>query len=334
MRHKITYIILGMFLCILSSAVFFGYGKGESAPIAEAAKRTFTLDGELYTANNLGLIQKIEGPKDVKYFFGESDEVVLFGKNFMSQNSNTGGVNLFILKKGESEAKKITEEFVEFALLDNAKRNVLFLTPEGRIKKQKLDSNDAEEIADFASVPSISPDDQRLALKKMPEDWTPGGYTEGSPGIIIRDIKTGKERVLADQEADHAAFWTPDGNFLYFFGDNGSGFDSLFLINDDGTERTLLTNVGVSQYNPETIVPSISEPPIISKDGRFFIYESDKEIWLVETDLAQRVTVDARRIGYGVSPQWEVDGESISVIAGGNRSASVITLNLDGTVVK
>ncbi len=333
MKHKITYVALGVFLCLLSGAIFLGYGKGEVPAQVEAAKRSFVLDGELYTVDNLGKTQKLTDLKDIKYLFGESNDALLFGKNFTAQNSHSSGMNLYVMKKDNNEARKITEELVEFALLDTAKTSVIFLTPEGKIKKQRLDGGNSVEIADLASAPSISPDDERIAFKKMPKDWTPGGYSDGSPGIVVREIKTGKERVVADQEADHAAFWTPDGRFIYFFGDNGFGFDSLFIINSDGSERTLLTNAELSEYNPETAVPSISEPPIISRDGRMFVYESDKEIWLVETSVEEKKLVDARRIGYGINPQWEKDGETISVVTGGKGKASLITLDISGNVI-
>lgn len=336
MQYKITYIALGVFLCLLSGAIFLGYGKGEDLTKAEASKHSFSLDGELYTVDNSGKAQKLTDSKDIKYVFGESDDVIIFGKNYTAQNPHSSGVNLFLMKKGSTETKKITEEVVEFALLDTAKKNVFFLTIEGKIKRQGLDNDKAEVVAELASIPSISPDDQFLAFKKMPQDWTPGSYSDGSPGIIIKEIKTGEERILADKEADHAAFWTPDGKFLYFFGDNGFGFDSLFIINNDGTERTLLTNIGLSEYNPEIVVPSISEPPIISKDGRFFVYESDREIWLIDTDLENKKLINARHIAYGISPRWEKDGELISVVVGGNGQkgkASLITVDINGNVI-
>jgi Tol biopolymer transport system component len=336
MNYKPTYIIFGILVCFILGATFFVHNNGEVVIKAEAANYSFSFNGELYTVDSTGKTKKLTNSKDVKYVFGESDELILFGKNYTAQNNHSNGMSLFVMKKGNGEAKKVTSEIVEFALLDTAKKNILFLTPDGKIKKQGLGNGNTEVVAELASIPSISPDDKFLAFKKMPQGWVSGAYSEGSPGIVIKEIATGKERVLADKEADHAAFWTPDGKYLYFFGDNGFGFDSLFIVNNDGTERTLLTNIGLSEYNPEVVIPSISEPPIISNDGRFFVYESDREIWLVETDLKNKKVIAARRIAYGISPRWKKDSELISIVAGGDMlkdELSMVLVDMYGNLI-
>lgn len=336
MTNKFKYISSGVVLCLLVGALFLYPHDQVAVLTAEAAKRSFALDGELYIADSKGISTKVGTGREVRAVYGETENDVLIGKDLKINNSHSSDVGLFFVDKTTSEAKKVTEDRIEFALLDNAKKNVLFLTPEGKIKRKNLATNYEEEIADLASIPSISPDDKYLAFKKMPEGWTAGDYSEGSPGVVVREIASGKERVMADQEADHAAFWTPDGSYMYFFGDNGYGLDSLFMIDSSGENRTLLTNIDLKEYDPKTIIPSISEPPIISQDGRYFIYESDREIWLVDIDTEQRKMRDARRIGYGISPAWEKDSESVSIVFSGNgqkSKPSIILVDLEGNLL-
>jgi hypothetical protein len=337
MHNKLSYIFLGFLLCLLSGAFFLGYLSPSELPHETfAASRTIVYEGDLYTVNNQSDTLKITSKGDIRKLFGERPGQILVGKGYKILNEQSFAVDLFLLDNNGKDIKKIGDKPAEYALFDNRGTSVIYLSTDGVVRKHDIMTGEDVEIANRASVPSLSPDDSKLAYKKMPEGWTPGEYADGSPGIVVKDIKTGKERILADKEADHAAFWTPDGRFIYFFGDNGYGIDSLFMIDSDGKNRTLLTNIEMTEYVPNEVIPSISEPPAISEDGRYFVYESDREIWLIETDLSNRKVQSAKKIGYGTSPAWVEDGEIISIVFNENnkQQKSLVLVDIDGNVIK
>ncbi len=338
MKNKYLYIALGVFLSLFSGALFLGFDDINSTDTV-SAEQIIEIDGDLYLASSVSESKKITDTKQIKKLFGENGEHILVGKGYEildEIHSQTFGTNLYLLTSDGTEKRKVTDKLVEYATLEKNSDSIFYLTVEGEIYMQDIVSGEEKKVSDHASLHAVSPDGKYLAYKKMPIDWVPGGYADGSPGVVITTVATGQERVIAAEEADHAAFWTPDGNHLYFFGDNGHGLDSLFMIDTDGSNRTLITNIGLETYIPGKVIPSISEPPIISKDGKFFVYESDREIWLVEIDTQARKLIQAKRIAYGINPKWIEEGETLSVVSGGNskQSKSLIIIDVDGRIVK
>lgn len=339
MKDKFLYITLGVFLCLLSGALFLGYGQPHETEVAEAARRIIVQDNELYLASDAIGSKKLTTNQDIKLLFGEKNGVLLVGKGYEELepgNPNTRGTRLSLFNEDGTEIRKINDKLAQYALFDKSGDNIIYLTPDGKIFQQETQGGAEKKIADHASLPSVSPDGKFITYKKMPADWTPGQYTDGAPGIVVTNIETGEEKIVASEEADHASFWSPDGEYIFFYGDNGFGMDSLHMMNSDGSERTLLGNVGKDAYVPGQMVPSISEPPIISSDGKFFIYESDREIWLNEIDLVNKKLIRAKRIGYGTSPQWIEEGKTLSIVFGGNgksQNGSLIAVDVDGNII-
>lgn len=335
MNRTTRAFVLGLIIALVGGFVVLRYHNDNVV----YASRIVVQDGDLFlTSDTLGS-KRLTSNKDVKSLFGETNDFLLVGKGYeplSAAQSQSFGTHLFLYRNDGSQLRLISDRLAEYAFFDRQGKNIIYLTPDGQIYQQDIGSGHEKKVADKASIPSISPDGRYLAYKKMPGEWVPGGYSDGSPGIVLKDIESGNERIIANQPSDHAAFWTPDGQYLYFFGDNGYGMDSLFLIKSNGKDRTLLTNIDMKTYVPGKVVPSISEPPIISNDGSYVIYESDREVWMVHVDLKQKKVVDAKRIGYGVSPAWIEDGKTLSIIFGGNGKRgdrAFITVDVEGNII-
>lgn len=336
MATKVLYTLLGVFFCVLVGVVVL-HAWNASTIIAHAAQRIVVLDRDLFVASDVIGSKRLTSGQNIQMLFDESEDLLLVGGGYEEEvrgNPYTRGAQLMLYRKDGSLLRSVSDTVAEYALFDSHGKNVVYLTPNGEIYIQDVATGAEKKVADHASIPSVAPDDTALAYKKMPEGWGPGEYSDGSPGVVVLDILSGKERVIADGEADHAAYWTPDGEYLYFFGDNGYGLDSLHLINADGRERTLLTNRGLETYVFGKVVPSISEPPIISADGAYIVYESDREIWMVHVDLSSREVIDAKKIAHGTSPQWVEDGKTLSAVFGGGTEGkgALIVVDVNGNI--
>lgn len=316
-----------------------GYFVFASSSQVEAARRTIVRDGELYRASDVFGTKRISGFGDeanIRLLFAERNGTLLVGRGFEGgapQSELQYGTWPYLVNDDGTDERQITDRLVTQAVFDTSDDSrVFYLTREGEIYRYDDRRQSTERLAREATYFDIAPDARRLVYLKAPPGWTPGQYYEGTPGLAILDVETGQERLLTPTPPwqsglsnDYSPLWTPDGQQVIFF-NNG-----LWIINSDGTERTQLTHPGDG-----TEAYGISDDPLWSSDGRYFLYHADYDIMLVELDIPHKKVVSAGPIAHGVAPQWVEEGKTISVLSPDARAGApaISIIDLSGNVIR
>ncbi len=151
--------------------------------------------------------------------------------------------------------------------------------------------------SEFFEQPILSPDDQRVAFVRYPQD-------AGNTRVEVDDLEAGKREVIYDAEELanlNTQDWSPDGKTILI--SREAGDRSVYLATLDIEEGTLDRLVTLDWTHPRRAQ--------YSPDGRFIAYDStkggDRAIYLISADGAQEtVLVDSP--GHDDSPLWTHDG--------------------------
>lgn len=316
--------------------VVAGYLLSISSTQVEAARRTIAENGDLYRASDVFGSKRFTENRNIRLLFEEKNDLLLVGKGLeggITGSEVTNGTNLYLMRSDGSNERKVTNKLVDYAQFDQRGENIIYLTQDAKLYRYNITSQNNSLLAVEAVTPSLSPDGKSLLYEKTPPGWIPGDFYDGSPGFAILNLETSEEKIVPNTDApnDYAPLWTPDGSHIIFFGNGGS-----HIINLDGTERTQLTNKEGAYADSGELIPSPSDYPLWSADGRYLVFHSDYVVWVVELDIPHKRLISARPIAEGVDPQWVEEGKTISVLAydakAGDRALAI--LDLDGNVIR
>ena len=166
---------------------------------------------------------------------------------------------------------------VELAVSVSGNRSIVYRAVSGSAARQfvwfersgKEVARLGEALNTTLSVPSLSPDGQRVALYRS---------LGASPDVWTFDVRRGVlSRLTSDPADDVMPVWSPDGRRIVF-GSNRSGTHALYMKPADGGEEQLL-------YSAER--PAV--PTDWSADGRFVLFGSfdskgSADIWALAFD--------------------------------------------------
>ena len=176
--------------------------------------------------------------------------------------------------------------------------------------------------------------------------WNPG-----SEEIYIMDIESGKETFLAKNSVKHPRFSPQGNNILYIIG-YGTNNEGIYTINIDGTDNKNIINeyTNYAEWSPDgskivyiydgelyiintdgtnktllvTMESNIDRPPTWSSNGKeIVIYCDNEKIYVYSID---RGTIEVE-IAYNADPLFSVLGEKVNFAT---RDGIYIS-NLDGT---
>lgn len=320
MKAKTKFEIVAVGILIIA----IGYIAFSSRPQQVEAQRTVVIDGDLYRASNLSGAEQITNTKDIRMLFEEKNGLMIVGKGYeggIPHTEQVGGTQLYLYSNdGTAKEKMVSEKSdVVSAIFDKNAENIFYYTIEDELYQYNIKSGENKKIAKEALPPRLSPDGKSLLYAKIPANWVLGGVDGGPTGFAILDLSTGIERKIPNTDSLYGSLqWTPDGKHIISSG--------LYIINIDGTELTQLT-----KHGDRTEAYGIGRDPLWSLDGRYFIYEFNGEIILVELDIPNKRVITAGPIAYGVAPRWVEEGKTISVFSpdakAGAPMLSIVDLN-------
>lgn len=323
-KTKFEIVVVGIII------VTIGYMAFSSKPQQVEAQRTVVIDGDLYRVSDLFRSERLSNSKDIRMLFEEKNGMMLVGKGLEGYYPNTDGVNafggtrLYFYNNDGTPEKMVSDKSdIQNAIFDKNAENIIYDTKESIIYIYNIKNGKTDQIVKEADGSlRLSLDGKNLLYqKRIPgnNSWTIDG---ADYPFAIFDLNTRKEKIISNitEHYGYSPIWTPDGKRILFFG-NG-----IELINIDGTERTKLTQEGYKLN-----IGGISDDPLWSSDGRYFLYHSDYDIMLVELDIPNKRVITAGPIAYGVAPRWAEEGKTISVLSpdakAGAPALSIIDLN-------
>lgn len=295
------------------------------------ASRVILKDNNIYLINDVLGEKQLTAGNNFKLLFDNKNGKILFGENWNNEtieSERRGGTRLWIMNEDASNKIEISDELVNNAFL--GKNKIFYTTLNLDLYIADLNGADKIKIQEKALNPDLSADGQFLVYQKLNPDWRPGDYYDKALGLAILNLTTGKEQLLTDNGEDFNPFWFPNGQNILFFSRSKEGLASHFMINPDGTNRKQLTNSGEKFVSNSTVdIPS--EKPAWSPNGKYLVYESDKEIWINEFDLNNNIK--AKQIAYGKNPQW-LSNDNLSIISTINQENTLLNIDLNGNIIK
>jgi len=303
-----------------------------------AKDRIVLKDGDLYSISETLGEKRITTDKKAKILFDKKDYVILYGKNWTStqpaESEAISGTELWYMDT-ETGKNELVAKDVSMSLLGDG--GFAFFTDMNQtLFKQKLGEKKAEKIKEKVHTPKISKDNSKIVYQKLPTTWTTSPYFDDAIGLAILDLKNGKETQITKSANDWGAIFTPDSSHVIFSSSNEWGIQSLFSIKIDGSDKTELTNVK-SKTIDTSFVPTFSEAPIFSSDGKYMVYESDREIWMIKFSTDYSSILEAKKLAYGINPEWNELFQTVDIVSvpkQGESTRGIIHVNLQGELVK
>ncbi len=147
---------------------------------------------------------------------------------------------------------------------------------------------------------------------------------------VINADGTIQGRLTDNEFLDHYPVWSPDGKRIAFLrstesdGFYNSSSTSLFTMNADGAEESLVTDGRIALY-----------PPVWSPDGQRLAFIANEEERLPYTKVLHTVSVDGTELtrigGTTTLGSWTADSEEVTYAVMEDQEAVIYSAKPDGT---
>lgn len=274
--------------------------------------------------------------KETTFMFDRKGDWILYGQGWggaQPASEMSGGTKLHVVRQNGKSDHLVTELEVTLAAFDKRGDSIYFESAARDLYVVPSVGGEPKKIRDKIDQFALSPDGKKMVYLKLSPTHE-GIYNDDALGLAVYDLESGEERLVSSAWDDFMPIWSPDGKRLLFYGRSPEGLASLFAVNVDGTGRRQLTNEGLSGPSPD-LVPTPSELPVWSPDGKSLAFESDREVWVSE--FQPDGSMRSRALGYGKRPEWESDGKSIRVLVGKNgdfSDSTVVSMDLSGRIIR
>jgi Tol biopolymer transport system component len=194
----------------------------------------------------------------------------------------------------------------------------LFYSMQGRIWRQRIDGDTAEQVtagAGYDYQPDISPDGRSLVFSRRKDD---------AINLVIRDLKSGKETPLTEGSAVNIdARWSPDGGRIAYVTTADSGnFHIAIAERQNGVWKSRRwrpeRKTADSRYYYSAVDHELS--PAWSPDGTELVFVSNADVQHGTGRIVrQRLDLSAlpeivrdEETNWKAHPDWSPDGKRIS----------------------
>lgn len=332
MEKKKIIIVMGISFLLLGTLGFIFNNK------TVEASRYLVKDGNLLQVNeSLNSGKQITNNNNVQILFDEKSSKLLIGqgvkKSLEDSENQEQSTELYLINNDGSDSKKITEDSVSEAFLNNSGTKIYFVTKTKDLYEFDVVSGQKTLLKEKVFEATISYDESKIAYHKLNTDWQVGDYYEKALGIAVLDLKTNIETQATNGPDHFFPIWTPDNSKIIFYAANEGGLVSQFVVDVDGKNKKQTTNIGQIYYSDKTVDHATGKPKW-SPDGKVLVYESDNKIWTNDFTLGTD-KVKTKKIGFGKEPQW-IDNSTLSLIAtdATNVKNSIIKVDKDGNIIK
>jgi len=140
--------------------------------------------------------------------------------------------------------------------------------------------------------------------------WSPDGgriaFGAGTDLFVVpRDGSEGQRELTPGEQTGLNPDWSPDGAWIVYQGQDEGGVAGIYRIRPDGSDRTLLIDLG---WDSE-------RRPRYSPEGDSIVFERDEALHLIGADGG-----DPRQLTFGESDRyarWSPDGTTIAYVTDG-----------------
>lgn len=224
------------------------------------------------------------------------------------------GQDLWIVEDGAT--RFLRQDVIEATLAPDG--NLIALTANDfRVFVVDRSGAPVQSIDGHAISPVFNQQGNLLAFMKLADSVRDGdsqGLFEEGNGIWVKDLVSGKERIVTGKRFAGPISFTLNGNTIYFHAPTELGQVSLWSVDTGGENIHQLTNIGFGPTSQSKPVPMISGEAIWSQDRLVAISAhagTDEGIWLFRFSPNES-SVKATRIADGDSPRWLVPDKRIA----------------------
>ncbi len=228
---------------------------------------------ELYTIDidgtNLKLIDRARrycGSPD----WSMDDSKIIYSK---SRNETTDDKDLILFDVATNAKQTLTDSDNNFSAKFSPENNIVFCRQTNTTNDILLmnpDGSSKHVIISDACCPVLSPKGKRIAYMSNGDLNSPQIFLACSDGSNSKQLTA---TYLKSWDSGFPNFgnsnpqWTPDGKKIVYESESDDGLPEVYIMNSDGTNQTRLTNT-----------ERRNEQPIISGDGNFIIFVSNRDL--------------------------------------------------------
>lgn len=152
------------------------------------------------------------------------------------------------------------------------------------------------------------------------------GTTRQPPELLVHELSTGNERVVAPAPAATGR-WSSDGERVVFAIDTGDGNVEIQIVSAAGDSAPLVVSA-----------PGAEAMPAWSPDctriafARFDLDNDRSDVWVMDADGTNRRQVTTGT-GYDTGIDWSPDGSMLAIMSDRGGDAEIVLITVDGNTV-